>query len=135
MKNLNQRILRLGTAQERQPRIKRCFFLMRRRAGSQRFHTRGQVVSMRSAKHLSRDNTTVTGRLSAVGKAPGPVIKTTPAGLLTQFTWQEPGELRNHLREAGVRGLGDSWRSHPHMHARTRTALFKSLQQELKPER
>ena len=86
MKNLNQRILRPGTAQERQPRIKRCFFLMRRRAGSQRFHTRGQVVSMRSAKHLSRDNTTVTGRLSAVGKAPG----------------QESSEITSEKLESGV---------------------------------
>lgn len=92
------------------------------------------MVSMCSVKHLFHDNTTVTGRISAIGKDPGPVVKRTLVGLLTTFTWQELGELRDHLREAGGRGLGDSWCSHPHMHACTRTALLKSLQQELKAE-
>ena len=39
-KHRNQRMLRPGAARERQPRTKRCFFLMRRQTGSQRFSRR-----------------------------------------------------------------------------------------------
>ena len=80
------------------------------------------MVSICSVKHLFHDNTTVTRQISAVRKVPESVIKRTFVGPLTKSTRQEPGELRNHLREAGL-GVWATADIHTHTCTRTHARL------------
>lgn len=134
VKDLNQRILRPGTAQKRQTWIKCSFFLMRRQTGSQHFsHQRpgGQHLLCQTPFPWQHNCDQTNQRRQ---KGPWVSYQKDICRAAYQVHSARAGRAQKSPPGSWTRGLGDSRHSHPHMHAHTRTALFGSLQRDLKPE-